>query len=42
MKCHDMSHDNTVFNFIETGHVIVHSWNFLIRWNTVCTQSIVD
>ena len=28
MKCHE-------FNFIETEHVIVHSWNFLIRWNTV-------
>ena len=33
MKCH-MSHGNTVFNFVETEHVIVHSWNFLIRWNT--------
>ena len=30
-----MSHDNTEFNFTETEHVILHSWDFLIRWNAV-------
>ena len=35
MICHDMFYDNAVFDFIETEHVIAHTWNFLIRWNTV-------
>ena len=26
MKYHEMSLDNTVFNFTETAHVIVHSF----------------
>ena len=26
MKCHEMSHDNTVSNFTETEHLIIHSF----------------
>ena len=32
MKCHEMSHDNAVFNFTETEHVIDHSFLQFLDW----------
>ena len=37
MKCHEMSHDNTVFNFTETEHVIVHLFLKFLNSLKYCT-----
>ena len=42
MKHNEMSHDNTLFNFTETEHLIVHSSPKFLNSLKYCAQSILD